>query len=127
MLEAVSGHLSLLIVTETRTWIVPLPGRGEVVLGRGSEAVVRIDDPQLSRRHVAIRLGATTTLHDLGSTNGTTVGGRRLRPSEGVTLSLGDTIGIGGSVITLQSTATSARPGRVWAHGYFEARLEEEC
>src|SRR6202034_790060 len=88
--------------------------------------VVRIDDPQLSRRHVLIRLGTTTTLNDLGSTNGTSVGGRRLRPNEGVTLSLGDTISIGGSVISLQSTATSARPRRVWAHGYFEARLEEE-
>jgi DNA-binding NtrC family response regulator len=127
MLDAASGHLSLLIVAETRTWTVPLPARGEVILGRGSEATLRIDDPQLSRRHVLIRLGATTTLNDLGSTNGTTVGGRRLRANERVTLSLGDTISIGGSVITLQSTATSARPRRVWAHGYFEARLEEEC
>ena len=127
MLDAVSGHLSLLIVTETRTWTAPLPARGEVILGRGSEAAVRVDDPQLSRRHVMLRLGATTTLNDLGSPNGTTVGGRRLRPNEGVPLSLGDTISIGGSVITLQLTATSARPRRVWAHGYFEARLEEEC
>src|SRR6185312_6121886 len=127
MLDAAPGHLSLLIVTETRTWIAPLPSRGEVILGRGSEAGVRIDDPQLSRRHVAIRMGATTTLRDLGSTNGTAVGGRRLRPNEEVPLSLGDTITIGGSVLTLQSTATSVRPRRVWAHGYFEARLEEEC
>jgi DNA-binding NtrC family response regulator len=127
MLEAPSGHLSLLIVTESRTWIAPLPARGDVILGRGSEAGVRIEDPQLSRRHVVLRLGGTTTLQDLGSTNGTSVGGRRLRPNEAVTLSLGDTIAIGGSVITLQSTATSVRPRRVWAHGYFEARLEEEC
>jgi DNA-binding NtrC family response regulator len=127
MLEEVSGHLSLLIVSESKTWIAPLPVRGEVILGRGSEAGVRIDDPQLSRRHVLLRLGAETTLRDLGSTNGTTVGGRKLRPNEEAPLSLGDTIAIGGSVITLQSTATSARPRRVWAHGYFEARLEEEC
>jgi two-component system, NtrC family, response regulator AtoC len=127
MLDAATGHLSLLIVTETRTWTVALPGRGEVVLGRGSEAGVRVDDPQLSRRHVMIVLGATTTLRDLGSTNGTSVGGRRLRANEEVPLSLGDTIAVGGSVITLQSTATSVRQRRVWAHGYFEARLEEEC
>ncbi len=127
MLDAAPGHLSLLIVTEARTWTVALPARGDVVVGRGSEANVRVDDPQLSRRHVTIRLGATTMLRDLGSTNGTSVGNRRLRPNEEVALALGDTIAIGGSVLTLQSTATSARPRRVWAHGYFEARLEEEC
>jgi two-component system response regulator AtoC len=128
MLEASSAPLSLLIVTEARTWTVSLPVRGHVVVGRGSEADVRVDDPQLSRRHVALKLGGPTTLlRDLGSLNGTSVGGRRLNANEEIELALGDTVAIGGSVLTLQSTATSARPRRVWAHGYFEARLEEEC
>jgi DNA-binding NtrC family response regulator len=127
MLDASSGHLSLLVVTEARTWTVSLPGRGQIVVGRGSEADIRVDDPQLSRRHVALKLGETTRLCDLGSLNGTSVGGRRLSANEEVPLTLGDTVAIGGSVLTLQSTATSMRPRRVWAHGYFEARLEEEC
>jgi DNA-binding NtrC family response regulator len=128
MLDGSSGHLSLLIVTEARTWTVSLPARGQVVVGRGSEADVRVDDPQLSRRHVALQLGGPQTLlRDLGSLNGSTVGGRKLRANEEVALTLGDTVAIGGSVLTLQSTATSSRPRRVWAHGYFEARLEEEC
>ncbi|HEY2511873.1 MAG TPA: sigma 54-interacting transcriptional regulator, partial [Polyangiaceae bacterium] len=42
-------------------------------------------------------------------------------------LALGDTLALGAAVITLQSRATTARPRRVWAHGYFEARVEEEC
>ncbi len=127
MVDAPAGHLSLLIVTDTTTQTVSLPARGEIVVGRGAEADVRVDDPQLSRRHAVLLLGSATMLRDLGSLNGTSIGGRRLRKNEEVPLALGDTIAIGGSVLTLQSMATSARPRRVWAHGYFEARLEEEC
>jgi two-component system response regulator AtoC len=127
MLDAPAEHLSLLIVTDATTSTVSLPVRGQIVVGRGAETDVRVDDPQLSRRHAILFLGDQTTLRDLGSLNGTSVGGRRLRAREEVPLALGDTIAIGGSVLTLQSMATSARPRRVWAHGYFEARLEEEC
>jgi DNA-binding NtrC family response regulator/GGDEF domain-containing protein len=126
-MDGASGHLSLLIVTDAGTRTVPLPERGEVVVGRGREADVRVDDAQLSRRHVVIAPGNPPVLRDLGSLNGTTVGGRKLKANESLPLSLGDTITIGRSVLTLQSMATSARPRRVWSHGYFEARLEEEC
>jgi two-component system response regulator AtoC len=126
-MDGAAGHLSLLIVTDGGTRTVPLPERGEVVVGRGREADVRVDDAQLSRRHVAIAAGNPPMLRDLGSLNGTSVGGRKLRANEALSLSLGDTIAIGGSVLTLQSMATSSRPRRVWSHGYFEARLEEEC
>jgi DNA-binding NtrC family response regulator len=126
-MDGAGGHLSLLIVTDAGTRTVPLPERGEVVVGRGREADVRVEDAQLSRRHVAIVVGNPPLLRDLGSLNGTSVGGRKLGAHESVALSLGDTIAIGSAALTVQSMATSARPRRVWSHGYFEARLEEEC
>jgi len=47
------------------------------VIGRGSEAGIRLDDPGVSRRHAEVRLGngGEARLHDLGSTNGTTLDG----------------------------------------------------
>jgi S-DNA-T family DNA segregation ATPase FtsK/SpoIIIE len=49
---------------------VPL-GQGRHVLGRGSDVTVRLDDPDVSRRHVVVHVGGgAITVADLGSTNG---------------------------------------------------------
>ncbi|MBO7935330.1 FHA domain-containing protein, partial [Streptomyces sp. S9] len=50
--------------------------RGSLVLGRSTEADVRIDDPGVSRRHCEIRTGSPSTIQDLGSTNGIVVDGQ---------------------------------------------------
>lgn len=47
-----------------------------LVLGRSTEADVRIDDPGVSRRHCEIRTGTPPTIQDLGSTNGIVVDGQ---------------------------------------------------
>lgn len=45
-------------------------------IGRGEEADVQIDEPAVSRRHTAIeRSRGAYVLRDLGSTNGTYLGG----------------------------------------------------
>jgi pSer/pThr/pTyr-binding forkhead associated (FHA) protein len=45
---------------------------GDVVLGRGEQAEIRIDDPFASGRHTRIYLrGGSLIVEDLGSTNGT--------------------------------------------------------
>src|SRR3954451_3704947 len=58
-----------------------------LVLGRGSEADLRINDPGVSRRHVEFRVSGdrdnpSVTVADLGSTNGTLVDGRRVKEAE---------------------------------------------
>ena len=54
---------------------IPLE-RGTVVLGRGQDADIRMDDELVSRRHCAITFdGETVSVKDLGSTNGTYVDG----------------------------------------------------
>ncbi|MFJ5224179.1 FhaA domain-containing protein [Streptomyces sp. NPDC088400] len=50
--------------------------RATLVLGRSTDADVRIDDPGVSRRHCEIRAGTPPTIQDLGSTNGIVVDGQ---------------------------------------------------
>ncbi|MFE0699450.1 FhaA domain-containing protein [Streptomyces sp. NPDC058872] len=50
--------------------------RSSLVLGRSTEADVRIDDPGVSRRHCEILTGTPSTIQDMGSTNGIVVDGQ---------------------------------------------------
>ncbi len=84
---------------------LPLAPPG-IVIGRGNDADLRIDDPGVSRRHIEIRVeepqdaGADprVTVHDLGSTNGMSVNGKRV---EQATLADGATIRIGNTTMSL--------------------------
>ncbi len=70
---------------------------GSNVLGRGTDADIRLPDTGVSRKHVDVQLdGGTVTVEDLGSTNGTLVNGRRVGRQE---LADGDVIRIGHSVL----------------------------
>jgi pSer/pThr/pTyr-binding forkhead associated (FHA) protein len=71
------------------------------VLGRSSEADVLLDDPYASEFHM--RLVAQENgmvLHDLGSTNGTYINGRRVTAP--TTLRRGDTIQVGKTVMEVR-------------------------
>ncbi|WP_448610007.1 FtsK/SpoIIIE domain-containing protein [Geodermatophilus sp. URMC 60] len=53
--------------------------RGRHVVGRGSDATVRLTDPDVSRRHVLVEVGAgSLAVRDLGSTNGSLLDGALL-------------------------------------------------
>jgi hypothetical protein len=72
-------------------------GTGRNVIGRGTEADIRLPDTGVSRKHVDVVLdGGTATAEDLGSTNGTLVNGRRITRQPLVD---GDVIRIGNSVL----------------------------
>lgn len=67
-----------------------------VVVGRGTEADLRVSDPGVSRRHAELHLDGAAGLSvvDLGSTNGTLVNGRRVdraRVQQGDTIRIGHT------------------------------------
>jgi hypothetical protein len=81
---------------------LPLAAPG-IVVGRGNDADLRVNDPGVSRRHVEFRVtddadGPRVTVHDLGSTNGVLVNGRRV---EDATLTDGAEIRIGNSVLVI--------------------------
>jgi DNA-binding winged helix-turn-helix (wHTH) protein len=72
---------------------IPLP-EGEHLLGRDEDCLVRSRSVRVSRRHAKLTVrGARVVLEDLGSRNGTLVGGRRIEGP--VELGAGDVIGIG--------------------------------
>ena len=85
----------VLEVNGTRHPLQP-PG---LVIGRGTEADLRINDPGISRRHAQIRVNAAgpqvqIDIVDLGSTNGITVDGQRVQQAalqEGSRIEIGST------------------------------------
>ncbi len=92
-----------------RTVDMPPPG---LLIGRGTEADLQVTDPGVSRRHAEIRVAFigrrfTVTLHDLGSTNGTSVGGQR---TSFATLNDGSVIRIGSTDITVRIPAAVPAP-----------------
>ncbi|WP_433013028.1 FhaA domain-containing protein [Kribbella sp. CA-294648] len=96
------GHPQVMLEVNGRRRPINPPG---VVLGRGTDADIQINDPGVSRRHAEIRLmpegpgGVRVVLVDLGSTNGTLVNGRRAAEAE---LTDGSTVRIGNTTMTLR-------------------------
>ncbi|MGN6251347.1 MAG: FhaA domain-containing protein [Marmoricola sp.] len=91
---------------------LPLTPPG-IVVGRGNDADLRIEDPGVSRRHAEIRVvetasGPRVSVADLGSTNGLVVDGRRVSQA---TLSDGSTVRIGNTTMTLRQTDPRAGGG----------------
>ncbi len=73
------------------------------VLGRGAEADLRLPDTGVSRRHAELRVdGDRVLLTDLGSTNGTSLNGRRITGD--AVLCDGDRIDLGASTVQFRST-----------------------
>jgi hypothetical protein len=70
--------------------------RATLVLGRSTEADVRVDDPGVSRRHAEIRVGSPSVVQDLGSTNGIVVDGQH---TQRATLRDGSRIVVGQTTI----------------------------
>jgi pSer/pThr/pTyr-binding forkhead associated (FHA) protein len=95
--------------TPTAVAIVEGGNKGEVVsldkapllIGRGNDAAIRLDDDYVSTRHARIgSSGDQWYVEDLGSTNGTYVGNSRI--SQPTAISLGTQIRIGKSILELR-------------------------
>ena len=89
----------LVVVSSPQFGLLRVLAEGPVLLGRGKECQVRLEDPAVSTLHCRVspdpRKGFV--IEDLGSTNGTLVNGRRIEgPSE---LSYGDRITIGSTIL----------------------------
>ena len=69
----------LLVVESGSSAMFQLPQSGEIVVGRASEAALRVQDPSVSRQHARFRIARGEVLiEDLGSHNGTRVNGERI-------------------------------------------------
>jgi pSer/pThr/pTyr-binding forkhead associated (FHA) protein len=103
---------------------------GSVVIGRGPDCNILLDDPSISRRHCRLDFEATgeVTVHDLGSGNGTRINGRQL--SKGA-LRAGDRVSLGSVEFRLElnSRAAHARealPARKSAAAWLLAATDEQ-
>ena len=88
-LESIQGSVRVAAATRDRCSVTVLGGaatgalavmnRDTLVVGRGTECDLRIDDPGLTRRHMQlVRRGDERLIEDLGSRNGTFVDGELL-------------------------------------------------
>ena len=74
---------------------------GPVLIGRGSDAAIRLDDDYVSTRHARIAAsGDQWFVEDLGSTNGTFVG--TVRITQPTTITMGTQVRVGKTIIELR-------------------------
>ena len=93
----------------TQVVILEGSGAGETVsldqapllIGRGNDAAIRLDDDYVSTRHAVINHGdGQWYVEDLGSTNGTYVGSTRI--TQPTSIALGTQVRIGKTVLELR-------------------------
>ena len=72
-----------------------------LLIGRGSDVAIRLDDDYVSTRHARIASsGEQWFVEDLGSTNGTYVGSQRI--SQATAINLGTQVRIGKTILELR-------------------------
>lgn len=86
--------------------VIGIPGR--LVIGRGDDADLVLDEPEMSRRHALIEVTADSIyLRDLGSANGTYVNGVQVRD---VLLYSGDQIAFDRNRFLIEAPGMRTRP-----------------
>ncbi len=74
---------------------------GPVLVGRGADAAIRLDDDYVSTRHARIgSSGGTFYVEDLGSTNGTYIGSQRI--TQATAIQLGSRVRVGKTTLELK-------------------------
>ncbi|MBT2405042.1 MULTISPECIES: DUF1707 and FHA domain-containing protein [unclassified Streptomyces] len=105
------GRASAVSVGVRRAWtaerlpklLLPYPGYGPLRIGRDPGNGLRLNHETVSRAHAELSLrDGLWVIHDLGSTNGTTVNGRRVTGS--AVVRDGDQIGFGRMTFRLSAT-----------------------
>jgi pSer/pThr/pTyr-binding forkhead associated (FHA) protein len=95
--------------TPTRVVVVDGPSAGDTVpldevpilIGRATDAAIRLDDDYVSTRHAQIGVAQDTYyVEDLGSTNGTYIGSQRI--TQATALQLGTRVRVGKTTLELK-------------------------
>ena len=113
---SVKTELWLTVVEAKESRMMPMPETGELTIGRAEDSNITLANPSVSRNHAVLKIRAgEVSVKDMGSANGTRVGGRRLpQDGEGPVLP-GVAILIGGASLVVHQLATAEsfeRPGR---------------
>lgn len=92
----------LTVVNGPANFVIDLPRTGTLTLGRSSSADITIDDDSLSRVHGQLECGEMLRYLDLGSSNGSWVGGRAVAAHERVDVGDGEVLELGSVVLAVQ-------------------------
>jgi len=113
----------------------------EMIIGRDPSANISIADPSISRKHARVlRTAEGITIEDLGSSNGTSINGKKLEAGTVVALSKEDLIKLGNSIVkylpageieiifygNLNQAANSDPMTKCFNKGYFLEAIEAE-
>jgi diguanylate cyclase (GGDEF)-like protein len=115
--------------------------KDEMIIGRDPSADISITDPSISRRHARVtRSEHGVTLEDLGSSNGTSINGKKVEPGKVVNLAKEDLIKLGNSIVkylpageieiifygNLNQAANTDPMTKCFNKGYFLEAIEAE-
>jgi transcriptional regulator with GAF, ATPase, and Fis domain len=112
--SAALDKLALVVLQGPVPRSIPLPESGELTIGRGDDCDVQIRDAKLSRKHAVLRVrGGKVELEDLGSRNGTFVGGTRLHAKKPTTFLSTEVATIGAAALVLKHALTAEEASRL--------------
>ncbi len=96
------GSPTQVVVTQgTNSGATASLAQAPILIGRGNDAAIRLDDDYVSTRHARIAAsGDQWFVEDLGSTNGTYIG--TVRITQPTTVTLGTQIRIGKTILELR-------------------------
>ncbi len=100
-------HQRLLVFWGSGSAVHELPLQGSLSIGRSMKCDVRVDDESISRKHAVIHVNPLSVdgplfIEDLGSANGTRIGGVPVPPNQRVPLATGTPVAIGDAMCLIQ-------------------------
>src|SRR4051812_12859480 len=115
----------VLCIDGDRSFTVAIPGAGELLIGRGPDAGLSVDDPLVSRAHAQLLVVPSgLRLSDLGSRHGTYLNGERV--GEPRLVGSGDVIAIGNAVLVVRRPLRTTSAATVGEQPVLIQRLAEE-
>lgn len=115
----------LAVFDDRGQYLHPLPSHGVTLIGRGEEAAIRLQDMMASRKHARVTVdGGRVEIEDLGSQNGTRVGGVRIGAQR--LLVSGDVIEVGKAALVFHQTRHRVQSSHGLSFEAFRMWLERE-
>ncbi len=119
------GRIYLNVFEGNHNRLVPLPKKGELVIGRSEDADVKVSGPAVSRRHAKLTIqDDQVECIDIGSHNGTRINGETIHSSR--LLVSGDTISVGSVCLIYHCSLPVQQPRVLGTPSQMRARLNEE-